>query len=335
MNDLIQLPTIEQINLEHRLANSKAAEAVQHATNCGLMLLQVKASLKHGEWLPWINSEIESGRLLVGDRQARRYMQLASNRTRESNLPEAPSIRAALELLTDKPEAPEQGALLDIEAEREAREKAEQEAKAEREARMVLETRQQETQAESNDRRKKIRDLEYQIDLLKAEQPEAKVVEKIIEKEIIPPDYQQTKETLATLQAEYTKQEETLKRLRKHQKKDVDEQVNRKLREHDREYNDKERAIQDAERYLESLQQKIDRYSSQQKDLETILSALERMRIELATFAAMLETCGPMVAPDAEAKPTRAIIGHMEVILTGLYARLGEHSQLLPALAVD
>lgn len=195
--------------------------------------------------------------------------------------------------------------------------------------------RAEEFRQESNDRRKKIRDLEHQVDLLKAEQPEAKVIEKVIEKEVIPPDYQQTKETLATLQAEHAKQAEALKQLRKNQKKEVDEQVNRKLKAHDREYNDKERAIQDAERYLESLQQKIDRYSSQQKDLETILSALERMRIELATFAAMLETCGPMAVPDAETKPTRAVISHMEVILTGLYARLGEHSQLLPALAVD
>ena len=61
MSDIITIPTVEQINLEHRLANSKAIEAVQHATNCGLMLLQIKTSLNHGEWLPWLNGEIESG----------------------------------------------------------------------------------------------------------------------------------------------------------------------------------------------------------------------------------------------------------------------------------
>lgn len=102
MSELTPVPTVEQINLEHRLANSKASEAVQHATNCGLMLLQVKASLAHGEWLPWLNGEIESGRLAVKARQARSYMQLASNWHRDANLPEAPSIRAALELLSDK-----------------------------------------------------------------------------------------------------------------------------------------------------------------------------------------------------------------------------------------
>jgi len=79
-----------------------AHEAVQHATNCGLMLLQVKARLAHGEWLPWLNGEIESGRLKVGSTQARVYMRVAANKQRGVYLPEAPSIRAALELLSDQ-----------------------------------------------------------------------------------------------------------------------------------------------------------------------------------------------------------------------------------------
>ena len=68
MNDIAQaplvaeyIPTVEAINLEYRLSQSKASEAVQHAINCGLMLLQVKASLKHGEWLPWLKQQQESG----------------------------------------------------------------------------------------------------------------------------------------------------------------------------------------------------------------------------------------------------------------------------------
>ena len=89
MSELITVPTVEQINLEHQLANSKANEAVQHATNCGLMLLQVKASLNHGEWLPWLNGEIESGRLKVGTRQVQKYMRLGSNTNRSSYLLEA------------------------------------------------------------------------------------------------------------------------------------------------------------------------------------------------------------------------------------------------------
>lgn len=169
MNDLIQIPTVEQINLEHRLANSKASEAVQHATNCGLMLLQVKASLNHGEWLPWLNGEIESGRLQVKVRQTQKYMQLASNTHRGAYLEEAPSIRAALELLSDQEPKAEQSTLIDVEAERKAREAAEAKAETERQARELFERRAQESQAESNERRKTIRELENQIDLLKSQ----------------------------------------------------------------------------------------------------------------------------------------------------------------------
>ena len=185
MSDLIAIPTIEQINLEHQLANSKASEAVQHATNCGLMLLQVKASKKHGEWLPWLSGEIESGRLQISVRHAQRYTKLAANTTRASYLAEAPSIRAALELLSDKEPEEQQGSLIDLEAERQARAAAEAQAEAERQARLQAEqdraeweARQKESQEESNIRRKKIRELEQQIDLLKTEKPEPEVVEK-------------------------------------------------------------------------------------------------------------------------------------------------------------
>lgn len=120
MSDIITIPTIEQINLEHQLANSKAAEAVQHATNCGLMLLQVKANLYHGAWLPWLNGAIESGRLVVKRSQANSSMRLAANYQRAGNLEQASSIRAALELLSDKEPSEQQGSLIDIEAERQA-----------------------------------------------------------------------------------------------------------------------------------------------------------------------------------------------------------------------
>jgi hypothetical protein len=82
---------------------------------------------RHGEWLPWLNGEIESGRLQVKVRQTQKYMQLASNTHRGAYLEEAPSIRAALELLSDQEPETEQGTLIDVEAERKAREAAEEE----------------------------------------------------------------------------------------------------------------------------------------------------------------------------------------------------------------
>jgi len=85
------------------------------------MLLQVKASLNHGEWLPWLNGEIESGRLTVKTSQAHKYMRIASNLHRSVNLLESTSINAALELLSDKEQEEQQGSLIDLETERQAR----------------------------------------------------------------------------------------------------------------------------------------------------------------------------------------------------------------------
>ena len=88
----------------------KASEAVQHATNCGLMLLQIKASKQHGEWLPWLKQQQESGAIDFSESTAKRYMRVAANRSRVTDL-EAPSIRAALELLSDKEPEEQQGRL--------------------------------------------------------------------------------------------------------------------------------------------------------------------------------------------------------------------------------
>ncbi len=70
--DLVTLA--REIQTEHDAAFGKAREALEHARRCGELLLQVKDSLKHGEWLPWVKEHVT-----VSDRQARRYMQLAQN----------------------------------------------------------------------------------------------------------------------------------------------------------------------------------------------------------------------------------------------------------------
>jgi len=84
------------------------------------MLLQIKASKQHGEWLPWLKQQQESGLIGFSHKTATKYMSLAANMNRDSYLKEAPSIRAALELLSDKEPVEQQGTLIDIEAERQA-----------------------------------------------------------------------------------------------------------------------------------------------------------------------------------------------------------------------
>ncbi len=57
--------------------------------------------------------------------------------------------------------------------------------------------RAQESQAESNERRKKIRELEQQLELAERAEPEVKVVEKIIEKPMIPQEFSSLEDAIA------------------------------------------------------------------------------------------------------------------------------------------
>jgi hypothetical protein len=63
----------------------------------GQDLLQAKADLPHGQWLPWLQSSCPS----ISERMAQRYMRVASNPTRVSDLAEADSLRAALVLCAE------------------------------------------------------------------------------------------------------------------------------------------------------------------------------------------------------------------------------------------
>lgn len=289
MNDIVAIPTVEQINLEHRLAHSKVNEAVQHATNCGLMLLQIKASKAHGEWLPWLNGEIEAGRLEVGTRLVQRYIKLASNTTRESFLIEAPSIRAALEWLSDKDEV-KQGELIpaDLEAERKAREEAEAKAEAERQAREQAEQRREKDdlltrisndQMIINSLRNKLKDLE-------SKKPE--VVEKA------PDDYEETKRQAAELQT--VKSE--LDKLRKEQKQAVDSQVNAKMREYQSELDKMEAKKEMIEDIVSRKKAYLDSMDSEVKRLEVHQSTINGVRLELVSLAAFLSDLDPISDPE-------------------------------------
>lgn len=304
MNELINIPTIEQINLEHRLANSKASEAVQHATNCGLMLLQVKASLKHGEWLPWLREQQESGAIDFSQKTATTYMRLASNRQRAADLIEPQSIRAALELLSDKePEADTQGALIDVETERQARISAETKAEEERQARELFERRAQESQAESNERRKKIRELETTVGQLQTELDIAKtVLENQPEKEriVTPSDYEATKQKASLLAAE-------LDNLKKHQASVVQSQVTAKLKERERELAELDSKIKGAEAVLKGLQEGLDRYSNQQRELQVHLDVIEKARVAMTMLAANMEGFESVIDHDNELRLWRAL----------------------------
>ena len=65
-----------RINAEHDAAFGRAREAVQHAAECGRLLLEAKAQVRHGEWLSWLEVDTK-----VSARQSQKYMRLADGWT--------------------------------------------------------------------------------------------------------------------------------------------------------------------------------------------------------------------------------------------------------------
>jgi hypothetical protein len=92
-----------RVRSEHNAAEAALRTGVRHAMACGDLLLQAKAALGHGRFLPWLK---ESG---VPERAAQRYTRLAKHRDRleaKSVSVSDLSVTEALRLLA-KPLAPE------------------------------------------------------------------------------------------------------------------------------------------------------------------------------------------------------------------------------------
>lgn len=86
-------------NTEHAAFEATASAAVAHAVACGEALIEAKAQLLHGQWLSWLVDHVE-----FNDCQAQRYMQIARNASRVSDLD---SVRAALnEVAEQRPKPP-------------------------------------------------------------------------------------------------------------------------------------------------------------------------------------------------------------------------------------
>jgi hypothetical protein len=61
------------IEAEHQAAHQAARSALEHALQCGRLLLEAKERVEHGEWLPWLEANTR-----VGPWQAQKYMRLAT-----------------------------------------------------------------------------------------------------------------------------------------------------------------------------------------------------------------------------------------------------------------
>jgi hypothetical protein len=63
-----------RIKAEHEATAASLKSGVEHAMAAGDLLVEARAQLKHGQWLPWLNT------CGISERMAQRYMRLARNR---------------------------------------------------------------------------------------------------------------------------------------------------------------------------------------------------------------------------------------------------------------
>jgi DUF3102 family protein len=74
-----------RINEAHTRAITHAVKSVEHAIACGEMLIEAKAKVPHGQWLPWLRKNIK-----FGERSAQGYMRIVRrlpNPQRVADLP--------------------------------------------------------------------------------------------------------------------------------------------------------------------------------------------------------------------------------------------------------
>lgn len=83
-------------NVEHHAYETTQAAALQHAIAAGEALIDAKRLVPHGGWLPWVAENCD-----FGERTARRYMLIARNRSRVSDLN---SVRDALAFIAGEAE---------------------------------------------------------------------------------------------------------------------------------------------------------------------------------------------------------------------------------------
>ena len=94
-----------RIVAEHKAVRAAMKSTLEHAMVCGDLLIEAKAKLEHGEWLPWLAEHCKS----LSERTAQIYISLAKNRAALEAKSAASAdltmtIRDALELIARQAE---------------------------------------------------------------------------------------------------------------------------------------------------------------------------------------------------------------------------------------
>ena len=98
--NLLPIETLKEMaNEAGEQVENNAKLTVQKAADCGRYLTAIKDQLEHGEWLPWLGANWD-----YSPRTAVRYMDIAANSSRVTNLKDASSIREALRMIADDKE---------------------------------------------------------------------------------------------------------------------------------------------------------------------------------------------------------------------------------------
>src|ERR1700730_13731457 len=82
-----------RIRTEHEAAGGALKRSLQHAVAAGDLLIEAKAQLRHGQWLPWLSEHCQ-----IPERTARLYMRLAKNKIEIGNVADL-TVRGAVALL--------------------------------------------------------------------------------------------------------------------------------------------------------------------------------------------------------------------------------------------
>lgn len=195
----------------------------------------------------------------------------------------------------------------ELEAERQAREKAEREVEAERRINGDWERT---WTKQSIEHRNQIQSLELDLEAAKT-MPESKSV--VVEKEVIPDDYEDVKAQaaqLATIKAD-------LDKLKKEQTKIIDQQVKVKLQGYQSEVDKLEEKKKTIEEIVDRKKAYLDSLDSEVKRLEVHQSTINGVRLELIGLASFLNDLDP-INDKATIKKWLALAGMLDDASQGI-----------------
>lgn len=104
MSEIVSITgKVKEINDRHELAQSYAKNAIENAIRIGELLSEIKASLKHGQWIPWVDENLPFSRM-----HAARYMRVYTYRDELPNETSRFHLTSAIELLSTPKDEPQE-----------------------------------------------------------------------------------------------------------------------------------------------------------------------------------------------------------------------------------